>query len=57
MAAPGLSVGAYAAQLDHPRRLFMLPNGDVLVPDDVGNTIRRLSPRPLDAPATARTAP
>ncbi len=30
-AAPGLSVGAFAADLDHPRWLYVLPNGDVLV--------------------------
>jgi glucose/arabinose dehydrogenase len=30
-AAPGLAVSAYAAGLDHPRWLHVLPNGDVLV--------------------------
>jgi glucose/arabinose dehydrogenase len=30
-AAPGLRVGAFASGLDHPRWLFVLPNGDVLV--------------------------
>jgi glucose/arabinose dehydrogenase len=30
-AAPGLAVSAYAARLDHPRWLYVLPNGDVLV--------------------------
>jgi glucose/arabinose dehydrogenase len=29
--APGLDVGAYASGLDHPRWLYTLPNGDVLV--------------------------
>jgi glucose/arabinose dehydrogenase len=29
--AAGLSVRAFAAQLDHPRWLYVLPNGDVLV--------------------------
>ena len=29
--APGLSVTAFAAGLDHPRWLTVLPNGDVLV--------------------------
>ncbi|MGZ5884099.1 MAG: PQQ-dependent sugar dehydrogenase [Burkholderiaceae bacterium] len=29
--APGLAVRAYAADLDHPRWLYVLPNGDVLV--------------------------
>src|SRR5690349_22289963 len=30
-AAPGLIVTAFARQLDHPRSLYVLPNGDVLV--------------------------
>jgi glucose/arabinose dehydrogenase len=30
-AAPGFAVAAYAAGLDHPRWLYVLPNGDVLV--------------------------
>src|SRR6185312_17270507 len=43
-AAPGLAVDAFAVGLDHPRWLYVLPNGDVLVaetdappkPDDGG---------------------
>jgi glucose/arabinose dehydrogenase len=31
VAAPGLAVNAYATDLDHPRWLYVLPNGDVLV--------------------------
>lgn len=31
VAAPGLAVNAYAINLDHPRWLYVLPNGDVLV--------------------------
>jgi len=31
IAAPGTTVGAFARQLDHPRWLYVLPNGDVLV--------------------------
>lgn len=31
IAVAGLSVRAYAADLDHPRWLYVLPNGDVLV--------------------------
>ena len=31
VAAPGLAVGAFARNLDHPRWLYELPNGDVLV--------------------------
>lgn len=30
-AAPGLKVAAFADKLDHPRWLYVLPNGDVLV--------------------------
>jgi hypothetical protein len=30
-AADGLTVGVFAAELDHPRWLYVLPNGDVLV--------------------------
>lgn len=30
-AAPGTQVAAFAADLDHPRWLYLLPNGDVLV--------------------------
>lgn len=31
VAAPGLEVSLYADKLDHPRWLYVLPNGDVLV--------------------------
>jgi len=31
IAAPGLSVGPYASGFEHPRWLYVLPNGDVLV--------------------------
>ncbi|HEY1385669.1 MAG TPA: sorbosone dehydrogenase family protein [Dongiaceae bacterium] len=31
VAAPGLAVNAFATRLDHPRWLYVLPNGDVLV--------------------------
>lgn len=31
LAAPGLQVHAFASGLDHPRWLYVLPNGDVLV--------------------------
>jgi glucose/arabinose dehydrogenase len=31
VAAPGLQAGAFARGLDHPRWLYVLPNGDVLV--------------------------
>ncbi|HEX2584817.1 MAG TPA: hypothetical protein VHL14_06785, partial [Steroidobacteraceae bacterium] len=30
-AAPGLKVNAFASDLDHPRWIYVLPNGDVLV--------------------------
>jgi glucose/arabinose dehydrogenase len=41
-AAPGLSMGAYARGFDHPRWLYVLPNGDVLVTETNG------PPRPDD---------
>jgi glucose/arabinose dehydrogenase len=31
VAAPGLAVNAFASNLDHPRWVYVLPNGDVLV--------------------------
>jgi glucose/arabinose dehydrogenase len=41
--AAGLAVGAYASALDHPRWLYVLPNGDVLVAET------NAPPRPEDA--------
>lgn len=40
LAAPGTRVTAFASGLDHPRWLYVLPNGDVLVGDGlfVANT-------------------
>ncbi|MGN6620909.1 MAG: PQQ-dependent sugar dehydrogenase [Sphingomonas sp.] len=35
-AAAGLQVAAFAAGLDHPRWLYVLPNGDVLVAETTG---------------------
>ena len=35
-AAPGLKVNAFASGLDHPRWLYILPNGDVLVAETNG---------------------
>lgn len=43
MGAPGTRVVAFASGLDHPRWLHVLPNGDVLVADDVGNTVWRVT--------------
>ncbi len=40
--APGLAVNAYASGLDHPRWLYVLPNGDVLVAES------NAPPRPGD---------
>ena len=34
--APGLAVDAYATGLDHPRWLYVLPNGDVLIAETNG---------------------
>ncbi|NDP37681.1 MAG: sorbosone dehydrogenase family protein [Rhodoferax sp.] len=42
-AAPGTRVAAFARELDHPRWLYVLPNGDVLVAES--NT----PPKPQDA--------
>jgi len=36
VAAAGLAVNPYAAGLDHPRWLYVLPNGDVLVAESNG---------------------
>jgi glucose/arabinose dehydrogenase len=35
-AAPGTAVSAFAAKLDHPRWVYVLPNGDVLVAESAG---------------------
>src|SRR5512140_2325184 len=43
VAAAGLAVSAYATGLDHPRWLYVLPNGDVLVAETNG------PPRPDNA--------
>lgn len=37
-AAPGLKVNAFAAGLDHPRHMHVLPNGDVLVAESMGES-------------------
>jgi glucose/arabinose dehydrogenase len=42
VAAPGTTVGAFAQGLDHPRWLYVLPNGDVLVAET------NAPPRPED---------
>ena len=44
VAAAGLAVTAFARQLDHPRWLYVLPNGDVLVAET------NAPPRPGDGP-------
>src|ERR1700752_4162367 len=41
-AAPGTEVKAFAERLDHPRWLYVLPNGDVLVAET------NAAPRPDD---------
>jgi glucose/arabinose dehydrogenase len=43
IAAPGLTVTAFATGLDHPRWLYVLPNGDVLVAET------NAPPKPEDA--------
>ena len=47
-AAPGLAVRAFAMRLEHPRFLYVLPNGDVLVAESNG------PPRPEDDPGGIR---
>ena len=47
-AAPGLAVRAFATTLEHPRFLYLLPNGDVLVAESNG------PPRPEDDPGGIR---
>jgi len=42
--APGLAVAAFARDLDHPRNLLVLPNGDVLVAET------NAPPKPEDSP-------
>jgi len=42
LAADGLAVGAFASGLDHPRWIYVLPNGDVLVAET------NAPPRPED---------
>ncbi|MBB1596655.1 sorbosone dehydrogenase family protein [Achromobacter sp. UMC46] len=44
VAAAGLAVNAFAGGLDHPRWLYVLPNGDVLVAET------NAPPKPADAP-------
>ena len=39
-AAPGLKVAAYAQGLSHPRWLYVLPNGDVLVAETEGPDLK-----------------
>lgn len=43
VAAPGLVVNAFASGLDHPRWLYVLPNGDVLVAET------NAPPKPADS--------
>ena len=43
LAAPGMGVNAFARDLDHPRWLYVLPNGDVLVAET------NAPPKPDDA--------
>lgn len=43
VAAPGFAVSAFARKLDHPRWLYVLPNGDVLIAET------NAPPKPEDA--------
>jgi glucose/arabinose dehydrogenase len=42
-AAPGLKVNAFASGLDHPRWIYVLPNGDTLVAEST--SVARTTPR------------
>ena len=44
VAAPGTSVAAFADGLDHPRWLYMLPNGDVLVAESNAPPTNTINP-------------
>jgi glucose/arabinose dehydrogenase len=44
-AATGLAVVAFAAGLSHPRSLFVLPNGDVLVAETNGPALKEDQPK------------
>lgn len=62
-AAPGLKVQAYAVGLDHPRWLYVLPNGDVLVAEanrparetsgGIRNTIKKMVMKKAGARTTS----
>ncbi len=64
VAAPGLGVTAFATGLDHPRNVYVLPNGDVLVaetntpakPPDEGFSLRRFIARHVMARTGAGVA-
>ena len=45
--APGLKIEAYATGLQHPRSLYVLPNGDVLVVESKGPNVQPVR-RPKD---------
>ena len=46
VASPGFAVGAFATGLQHPRWLYRLPNGDVLVADpEPGEHVFRVADR------------
>lgn len=42
VAAPGLKVNAYARNLQHPRWIYVLPNGDVLVAESINQARTRM---------------
>lgn len=42
--APGLALNAFATGLDHPRWLYVLPNGDVLVAETNGPALKEDDP-------------
>jgi glucose/arabinose dehydrogenase len=56
VAAPGMSVAAFARGLEHPRWLYVLPNGDVLVAESNAPTLAFRGIRGLLAKWAAKRA-
>ena len=55
-AAPGLQVAAFAEGLDHPRWVYVLPNGDVLVAESNGPSEPIKRPKDLVLHAVVKVA-
>ena len=55
-AAPGFKVNAFADKMDHPRQVYVLPNGDVLVAESSGEAGKPKSAFEYAASVTMRRA-